>query len=524
MNTTAAIEASQPRISQHLTLTGREYLRVSQDRSGQKRSVTEQHGENKEIAAEHGITISGEPYTDNDLSASRYARKQREDFGRLMNDLKSDLFGAQILVLWEASRGSRQMTEWVQLIEVCAEKRVRIFVTSHERLYDPRNGRDRSVLYDEANKGEYSSFETSERIKRTARRLARVGRPYGPAPYGFRPVYDQATGDLVNWVEDRPAARVPKILFHALVRGISFKRIERYLAKRGYLTHRGRPFTHQRLLGMAKTYAYAGLRVHIPNEIDGEPVRRRGVKNPQITGAIWEPLVSPEVFWKVQKILADPARRTYRHGRAVHVLTSVIRCDVCAGPLRVKRPDMPDAVYVCLRRQCVQISKAAVDAVLIGDVHNPGALLRYLASDAIYRDFAAPPTDDARDARVRAQLAELRAEKAVCESTQTKTAAEALMIAKTLDGITADIAALEARQQAAAMPSTIRSLVAPGQDIAERWARIELTARREAARLIFSPAALGEVRIRRREGKSGVLHRISYTTTPDTNPEPAPPT
>ncbi|RBM19074.1 recombinase family protein [Streptomyces sp. PT12] len=518
MNTTAAIEVSQSRSSQHLALTGREYLRVSQDRSGQRRSVTDQHGENEEIAAEHGITISGDPYTDNDLSASRYARKQREDFARLMNDLGSGQFGANVLIPWEASRGSRQMTEWVQLIEVCAEKRVRIFVTSHERLYDPRNGRDRSVLYDEANKGEYSSYETSERIKRTARRLARAGRPYALAPYGFRPVYDQATGDLVNWVEDRPASRVPKILFHALVRGISFKRVERYLAQRGYLTHRGRPFSHQRLLAMAHIHAYAGLKVHIPNEVDGEPVRRRGVKNPQITKAVWEPLVSPEVFWKVQKILADPSRRTYRHGRAVHELTAAVRCDVCGSLVRVKSPDSPKAIYVCKDNQCVQISKAAVDSVLIGDAAKPGALLRYLASDAVYRDFAAPPRDDARAARIRAKLAELRAEKAVCENTETKTAAEAMMIAKTLDGITADIAALEATEQATAMPETLRSLVAPGEDIAQRWARIELTARREAVRLVFSPAALGEVRIRRREGKPGVLHRITYTMTPDTNP------
>ncbi|MFI6338309.1 hypothetical protein [Streptomyces sp. NPDC050535] len=50
-------------------LTGREYLRVSQDCSGRQHSISEQHGENKRTTAEHGITL-GEPYSDNDKSAA----------------------------------------------------------------------------------------------------------------------------------------------------------------------------------------------------------------------------------------------------------------------------------------------------------------------------------------------------------------------------------------------------------------------------------------------------------------------
>jgi site-specific DNA recombinase len=73
-------------------LTGREYLRMSQDNSGRQRSVTEQHDDNERTTVRHDIKITGEPYVDNDRSASRYASKARDDWARLVADLESGAF------------------------------------------------------------------------------------------------------------------------------------------------------------------------------------------------------------------------------------------------------------------------------------------------------------------------------------------------------------------------------------------------------------------------------------------------
>ncbi|MFF3911317.1 recombinase family protein [Streptomyces sp. NPDC001848] len=69
------------------TLTGREYLRVSQDSSGRQRSVSEQHDDNARATTDHGITL-GEPYVDNDKSASMFATKERDDFRRLITKVR----------------------------------------------------------------------------------------------------------------------------------------------------------------------------------------------------------------------------------------------------------------------------------------------------------------------------------------------------------------------------------------------------------------------------------------------------
>ena len=86
--------------------TVREYLRVSADKSGTLRSPAEQHTDNEQAASREGRAL-GQPYTENGaVSASRYANKTRHGFDALIADLAAGAFGAQVLMLWESSRGS----------------------------------------------------------------------------------------------------------------------------------------------------------------------------------------------------------------------------------------------------------------------------------------------------------------------------------------------------------------------------------------------------------------------------------
>jgi hypothetical protein len=91
--------------------TAREYLRVSKSKpedNGNAKSNDEQHEANLVAAASLGIDEIGTPYDDVG-SASRYARKKvpRGTFPVLLDDLHNGRFSADVLMLWESSRGSR---------------------------------------------------------------------------------------------------------------------------------------------------------------------------------------------------------------------------------------------------------------------------------------------------------------------------------------------------------------------------------------------------------------------------------
>jgi hypothetical protein len=87
-------------------ITAREYLRVSKDSTGRMESPGQQHADNQRAAAASGWAL-GEPYSEPEgVSASRFSLKAREGFDRLVGDIPSGRFGAQILILWGA-RGDR---------------------------------------------------------------------------------------------------------------------------------------------------------------------------------------------------------------------------------------------------------------------------------------------------------------------------------------------------------------------------------------------------------------------------------
>lgn len=167
----------------------REYLRVSLDRSGTGKSPDQQHAEIASEAARRGWRIHPHPYRDDNRSASRYATKKREGFSQLITDLEDGRFDGDLLAIWESSRGSRRTGEWIDLIDLCKERGVRIWVLTHNRVYDPSNARDRRSLREDASDAEYESDKTSERLQRHMRAAAKTGRPHGKNVYGYQRMY-----------------------------------------------------------------------------------------------------------------------------------------------------------------------------------------------------------------------------------------------------------------------------------------------------------------------------------------------
>jgi site-specific DNA recombinase len=129
------------------------------------------------------------------------------------------------LWLWESSRGSRKVGEWVTLIELCEQQQVKIHVTTHNRTYDPSNGRDRRSLLEDAVDSEYESGKISARLKRAAAANAAAGKPHGRAPYGYRRRYDERTKKLIAQEEDPIEAPVIRELFERVKSGHSLRSI-----------------------------------------------------------------------------------------------------------------------------------------------------------------------------------------------------------------------------------------------------------------------------------------------------------
>lgn len=459
-------------------LRAREYRRLSDRKGG--RSLEDQGRDNRVAADEQEWTL-GEPYIDDGRSASRYARRRRDDFDRLVADLatgpsgRHGAFGADVLMLWESSRGSRQVGEWVAFIELCEQQSVRIWVTTHERLYDPANGRDRKALIDDAVDSEYESYKTHRRLVRTAPADAARGRPYGRAPFGLRPVYDPKNGKLLTWEADPERAHIVRELFEILETGRTPADAQRAFAERGYLNASGRPFQREQLRAMAIRHAYAGLRYYKGTVYRG----------------VWDGLVPEPQFWTVHGMLTASDRSTSPGGELLHAVTAALECGRCRRLLAPRyekgRPD----VYRCSTCGGSKIQMDSVNELLIGTREEPGVLLAYLARPDIYEQLRAPSSTDATVRQVQSDLARARAERDELQAATGETLAEVRLLAASLARKEKQVLDLEARERELLLPAAVLSIVQPGRDVWDSWTAAPIRAQRMVARLILGPGYLG---------------------------------
>ena len=478
--------------------TAREYLRVSYDRSGHERSQDEQHDENTRAANERGYRLIEGYRETGSASASRYAHKTRDDFARLLADLESGTFGADVLILWESSRGSRKVGEWVTLIELCEQQQVGIFVTTHGREYDPANARDRRSLLEDAVDSEYESSKVSARIKRAAAANARAGKPHGPIPFGYQRRYDPMSRKLLTQEPHPDEAPIVRELFARLKAGHAFHKIARDFEARGIRNDSDHPFNPAHLRSIATNPAYTAIRIHDPSSRRGG--RRMGTSTGTEIEGTWEPLVSRADFLAVQTILNDPKRVTTKPGKARHLLSMIGHCGVCGSVLTVSQR-RGFGEYQCHTGGHVRCRQEELDE------YATAAMIAYLARPDLHEAITAGEHDDSQElaqvrdalATDRAELAKLRARVAAGKlSVDSLVAAEPGMIAR--------IEEFTDRESELITPSALRGLIAPGPDVADRWEQAPIATRRAIARIVLTPQRLGDLRVIRRPVDERHLH------------------
>lgn len=311
------------------------------------RSVGEQEAECRTWVDHEGWSLS-EVYTDDDRSASRYAKRDRPDWQRLMAAI--DAGEVDVLVVWEPSRATRDRMVWSSLALMCEDHGVRLAASG--RVYDPTNPDDMFQLDLFFSLGIRESGITRKRILRNVRSNAAAGRPHGRLLYGYRREYEvrrDGTRVLVRQVPDDErreavgldgtlevytAAGIAREVFHRVASGESLTGIARNLNDRGIPTPKNgaRGWVESQVRQLALNPAYAARRVHKDQEYPGD----------------WEPLVDDVTYYAVRSRVSEFATTKTREGAVRHLLTGIVTCGVCGAPCRLVR-NRGYLSYMCMR-------------------------------------------------------------------------------------------------------------------------------------------------------------------------------
>lgn len=323
------------------------YARVSEDPRGGGRSISEQEQECRAWAAREGWAIAR--VISETGSASRYARstRKRRDWQQVVDAVTGQEM--EILLTWEASRATRDLTVYSELRDLCARHGVLWGYSG--TLYDLGKREDRFRTGLDALLSEDESARTSERIRRSVRARAAEGKPHGRIPYGYRREYDPSSGNLLRQVPDEVTGPVVREIYRLAAAGESMYGICRHLIREGIDTPRPTKYGWHgsTILRLVQNPANRGQRVH---------------QGKVIGPAAWPALVDDALWDAANARLEDLTRPRRPDSTVKHLLSGIATCGVCGGQMYVVRP-RGYMTYTCKRASCVARSKSNLDPYVL---------------------------------------------------------------------------------------------------------------------------------------------------------------
>lgn len=463
------------------------YDRNSRVINGVTTSTEAQRTENRRLCEREGWQIAGE-FSDPGRSASRYARKAREDYERMLTEIQQGR--CDVLVIWEASRGYRSTKTFIELRDLLEKQGVKLCYNG--RSYDPTNRSDRFMMLIDAGRAEDEADAIRDRNLRTTRLNAERGGVHGRVAFGCRREYDADTGILLRQVPDEAEGPVVVEATERVAAGEALRAIAKDFKQRGLPGPPG-GWTPAAVRRIVLRPSNIGLRSH----------------NGTIVGeGNWKPILEGEeavaAYYAAVKLLSNPARRSQRDIAVKHLLSGIALCGACAAEpqviesrlRRMSHGKSGREIYTCLACNRVSITKDVLDDYV------QSTLLEYVERPEFAASLAAPArgastTALAQAAALEQQLADARKLASTFENGRFKLSAQSLadMEAQLLPRIDA------ARQTAqdATVPLVLRRLARP--DARAVWDEdMGLPERRSAIRALvkvtLNPAGKGVHQLR----------------------------
>lgn len=424
------------------------YGRASRDPRKKGRSVGDQLDTGRDMCDCYGWPVV-EEFKDVDRSASRHARRARDDFEALIAAIEAKK--SRIVVAFEASRYYRDIEAYIRLRNACMANDV--LLCYNGQVYDLSKREDRKATAQDAIAAEDEAEGIRDRVLRTTRAQAKKGLPHGRLLYGYARRYDPDTGDLIEQYPHPEHAPTVLEIFERIAAGETEYAILQDLKGRGERTP-GIPWDYYHLPNMLRNIGYKGRRV-FQGEDFGE--------------ATWPALVPEELFDQVQEIIGAESRNTVRDYAVKHLLSGIARCGECADHphLRVGK-SRGYLVYGCSARFDSQMNKDKLDAYV------EEAVVSWLGSRAAVAAFQSDEQEKRADrARVRMkalqrQLDEAREMATTFKADGVTPQLSLASLAMQEERLVPQIEAAKAEAQEMDAPPLVRRLVGR-PDVQEIW-------------------------------------------------------
>lgn len=311
-----------PNVQFEAYLYGRNSANEFAGMNGARDSVDDQLSTGRDLCRQHTWPIIRE-FKDSDLSASRHAKKARDDFEDLIVTITSHPAPPgvrRIVVAYEASRYYRDLDAYLRLRKACMASDV--LLCYNGQVYDLSRRDDRKATAQHAIDAEDEADSIQERNVRTAVLQAQAGKPHGRLPFGFVREYAVVGGRQRCISQHEDPVRGP-IVLKALKHIDSGRSVRSLLLWMNSTPEAARPdgapWSPRTVRILLTNRAYLGERLHNGTHVEGSWDPIHGLETPH----------GRAMFNRVTAKLTDPARRPQRGTEVSHLLSYLALCGKC---------------------------------------------------------------------------------------------------------------------------------------------------------------------------------------------------
>ncbi|MCD9071847.1 recombinase family protein [Staphylococcus chromogenes] len=298
------------------------YVRVSTEmQSSEGYSITGQINQIEEYCQFNNFKVV-DVYEDRGISGKSMNRPALQ---RMLQDAKNGHIDC--VMVYKTNRLARNTSDLLKIVEDLHKQNVEFFSLSERMEVSTSSGK--LMLQVLASFAEFERNNIVDNIFMGQTIRAKEGYYQGNLPLGYEKIPDSKHELMINQHE----ANIVKYIFEAYAKGHGYRKIANALNHKGYVTKKGKPFSVGSITYILSNPFYIG-QIQFAKYKDWNEKRRKGINDkPVIAQGKHSPIISQDLWDKVQMRKKQIKEKPQVHGKGTNLLTGIIRCPQCGAAM-----------------------------------------------------------------------------------------------------------------------------------------------------------------------------------------------
>ncbi|QUM66984.1 cassette chromosome recombinase CcrB [Staphylococcus delphini] len=298
------------------------YVRVSTEmQSTEGYSIDGQINQIREYCQFHHFEVT-DIYADRGISGKSMNRPELQ---RMLKDANEGHIDC--VMVYKTNRLARNTSDLLKIVEDLHKQNVEFFSLSERMEVNTSSGK--LMLQILASFSEFERNNIVENVFMGQTRRAQEGYYQGNLPLGYEKIPDSKHELMINQHE----ANIVKYIFEAYAKGHGYRKIANALNHKGYVTKKGKPFSVSSITYILSNPFYIG-QIQFAKYKDWNEKRRKGLNDkPVIAQGKHSPIISQDLWDKVQMRKKQIKEKPQVHGKGTNLLTGIIRCPQCGAAM-----------------------------------------------------------------------------------------------------------------------------------------------------------------------------------------------